>query len=167
VTAWVSERVNRGHELDSFDCGVTALNAWLRRDALRADRQNTARTYVWTQENSTIVRAYYAIAPTTVRKTGVPRSVRGGHTNLPSYLLARLALDQSLQGRGLGAALLLDALRRVDGAVAQAGGRLLVVDAASAAAADLCRHFGFVQIGDSNRCHLRASVIRMLLAQSP
>jgi GNAT superfamily N-acetyltransferase len=82
-------------------------------------------------------------------------------------LLARLALDQSLQGLGLGAALLLDALRRVDGAVARAGGRLLVVDAASAAAADLCRHFGFVQIVDSDRFYLRASVIRTLLAQRP
>jgi predicted N-acetyltransferase YhbS len=60
---------------------------------------------------------------------------------VPAYLLARLALDLSLQGQGLGGELLVDALGRIVAAADVAGGRLIVVDAIDeAAAAFYARH---------------------------
>jgi GNAT superfamily N-acetyltransferase len=162
--AWCSERIGERHDLAGFGCGVPELDAWLKTTALRADRQDTGRTYVWTKDDGAAVAAYYTIAPTTVHRAGISRAAAGGNSQLPSYLLARLALDRSLHGRGLGGALLIDALRRVDRAVAATGGRLLVVDPTDSRAREFYLHFGFVQVVGQERLYLRASTIRALLA---
>jgi ribosomal protein S18 acetylase RimI-like enzyme len=64
------------------------------------------------------------------------------------FLLAKLALDKSLHGRGLGSALLFGALVRMAAAAAQVGGRLVVVDAISEEAAGFYRAHGFKDMRD-------------------
>jgi GNAT superfamily N-acetyltransferase len=159
---WRSERVAEIHDPSKFDSGTPELDLWLRSQALRADRQGTARTYVWTSQGSPLVRAYFSIAPTSVQRAGLPRSASGGHSQIPSYLLAKLALDRRLQGRGLGTELLLDALQRVDAAVSVSGGRLLVVDPAGPQARDFYLHQGFSPITGSDRLFLRTAALRAL-----
>jgi GNAT superfamily N-acetyltransferase len=61
-------------------------------------------------------------------------------------LLARLALDRSLQGQGLGGELLLDALSRAVQASEIAAARLMVVDAIDDSAAAFYEHHGFVLV---------------------
>jgi Acetyltransferase (GNAT) domain len=61
-------------------------------------------------------------------------------------LLARLALDRSLQGQGLGGELLVDALSRAVQASEVAAARLVVVDAIDEAAAAFYEHHGFVAV---------------------
>jgi GNAT superfamily N-acetyltransferase len=61
-------------------------------------------------------------------------------------LLARIALDRSLQGQGLGGELLVDALSRAVQASDVAAARLVVVDAIDEAAAAFYEHHGFVAV---------------------
>lgn len=75
--------------------------------------------------------------------SSLPRSHTDLHMRRPRILLARLALDVSLQGRGLGTDLLLDALSRAAEAAEIVGGRLIVVDAIDADAARFYEHHGF------------------------
>ena len=73
---------------------------------------------------------------------------RGDLNEIPAILLARLALDESLHGTGLGAQLLVDALSRIVGAVEAAGGRYIVVDAIDDRAVAFYEHFGFTRTSD-------------------
>lgn len=127
--------------------------------------QDTARTYVWTDGDDPSTVAYYAIAPTQVRRDGLPRSTSGGHSVIPAFLVARLALDQSLHGQGLGTRVLLDALDHLADAVDRTAGRLVVVDAIDDNAVRFYAHHGFHQIGNTRRLYLRSASLRTVLAQ--
>lgn len=163
MSDWISTRISTDHDLTQFDCGNDVLNAWLHDMALRADAQGTARTAVWTPPDSAAVVAYYALAPTEVRRDGLTRSAHGGITVIPAYLLARLALDRSLQGQGLGTHLLLDAVEAVIAASESGGGRLLIVDAIDEPAAAFYRAHGFTEITGTSRLYARISALKRLL----
>jgi len=139
------------------------LDDWLRGQARRAQEAGTARTYVWTKPDSPDVLAYYSLAPTQVIKVDVPRSLSGGYSTIPGYLLARLALDAGLHGQGLGAELLVDALSRIVEA-AQAGGvRLIVVDAIDEQAKAFYRRHDFIPVEGTMRLYLKAATARTAL----
>lgn len=146
-----SERFRAEHLLDGFDCGESALDDWLIGSALNADRMGTARTFVWSNGEQRVV-AYMSLCPHEVRREGLPAKIGRGSPNvIPAILLARLALDRTLQGEGLGAALLVDAVGRAVDAVRVAGGRLIVIDALHERAAGFYTHFGFVALAASPR----------------
>ncbi len=121
-----------GDRLDQFDCGVPSLDAWLSRYALPAAAAGSARTFVAIDSTQDRVVGYHALAAasieydaatTRLRRRGMPRHP------IPVILLARLAVDRSVQGRGLGAWLLADAMRRATAAAEQLGIPALVVHA--------------------------------------
>lgn len=150
------------HDVEAFDCQVESLNSWLHREARRADKADTARTYVWTKEGDNSVVAYFSIAPTLVAPVDLSRSQAGGYTfPIPGYLLARLALDVRLRGQGLGTDLLVDAVSRMVGAAEAYGGRLIVVDAIDERAAAFYAKHDFVPVkGNPNRLVLKIATAR-------
>lgn len=151
MTRWKTEPLGDHHDLSAFSCGVDSLDIWLRTQAVRASRAATARTYVWTEPGSQTVVAYYAVTPTQIRREELSRSMTGGVSVVPGYLLARLAIDRSLHGRGLGGQLLRDALEVIVAAASQAAGRLIVVDAVDDAAAAFYRHYDFRPVAGNPR----------------
>lgn len=66
-------------------------------------------------------------------------------------VLARLALDRSLHGQGLGGVLLWEALIRVVAATEIVAARLVVVDALHEHAAQFYEHHGFRRIPNTLR----------------
>ena len=76
---------------------------------------------------------------------------RGGPRQVPAVLVARLALDKTLHGQGLGGALLADALTRVVGATQTVAARFVVVDAIDESAAACYEHHGFRRIPETGR----------------
>jgi predicted GNAT family N-acyltransferase len=151
MTLWVSQRLTTDHNLSDFDCGNEVLNDWLKNAAMRAQDADTARTFVWTQKDSLNVVAYYSIAPTQILRSEVSGGQSGGFSVVPAYLLARLALDSSLQHQGLGTDLLIDALETIVMASDTSSGRLIIVDAIDDAAADFYRHHDFVPVKGNER----------------
>jgi GNAT superfamily N-acetyltransferase len=143
-----SARLGDHHNLDEFDCGKAVLNAWLHCQARRADSSGVAHVYVWTPAGEQEVCAYYAICPTEVIRgdAGISGALAGGYSRIPGYLIARLALDASLHGRGYGAQLLLDALDKVVKAAEIGGGRLIVVDAKDDEAYEFYGRFDFTPV---------------------
>lgn len=127
------------------------MDRWLQQHALAAQTRRTARTFVWDTGDSRVV-AYYALAAHLLERDELTtRLGRGGPRQVPAVLLARLALDQTLHGTGLGGALLADALERVLSAAETVAARFVVVDALDARAAGFYEHHGFRSIPNSDR----------------
>jgi len=139
----VVESLSVNHELAGFDCGEELMNSWLRDKALEADRKNTARTFVLVENNK--VLAYYALSAGTVRSSGVPSQLGELPRHpIPVFLLARLAVDRSLQARGIGKALVKDAVKRCLVANRQVAGVCLMVEALNDRVRDFYLKLGFL-----------------------
>jgi GNAT superfamily N-acetyltransferase len=139
------EPLGAHHELDTFRCGEPSLDEWLRRHARNATGQGT-RTHVLLAEAGDDVAGYFAIAPHLLGRGDAPRSVRGAPDRIPAILLAKLALDERLHGRGLGSDLLAHALTTIVAAARAARGRILVVEAIDEAAGAFYRAHDFQEV---------------------
>lgn len=113
----------------SFDCGQPALNQFLQRFALINQKANSSQTYVCC--SSGMVAGFYSLTVGSVEPVSASgRVVRGlARHPVPVMILARLAVDGNHQGKGLGRALLKDALLRTMQAAAIAGIRAMLVHA--------------------------------------
>lgn len=100
-----------GHDLDPFDCGEPALNDWLKQRA-RKNESRFSRTYVVSDGNRVV--AFCCVAAGSVERTAAPGKVRRNAPDaVPVSIIGRLAVDRDYAGRGLGADILSDALRRI------------------------------------------------------
>jgi GNAT superfamily N-acetyltransferase len=131
------------HENDAFSCGEAALDLWLKTRAIKNEQNRASRTYVLA-ENSRIV-GYYALAAGSVSQKITPGNMRRNMPEpIPVMLLARLAVDKSVQGEGIGKALVRDAILRTRQAAEIAGIRAMLVHAMHGRAADFYRSCGFL-----------------------
>ena len=133
------------HNAAEFDCGNDLLNRWLTRYAGQSDRRDTARTFVTTDPRGGVL-GYYTLVAGQLQHEDSTAAVRKGqspHFAIPIAVLARLAVDSSCQGQGLGAALLRDALSRVQIASAEVAVSAVVVHAIDERAATFYARFGF------------------------
>jgi GNAT superfamily N-acetyltransferase len=112
------ERLGAHHDLPAFASGNEELDSWLRRHAVAAQQMDSARTFLLVHRGEGAgnrVAGYFSLTMgSALRAEAPPRLVRG----LPAYpvgmvLLARLAVDRSEQGKGLGALLLAEASARL------------------------------------------------------
>jgi GNAT superfamily N-acetyltransferase len=99
------------HDLSDFDCGEAALNDWLRHRATK-NESRFSRTYVVCDGNRVV--AYCSIAAGAVERGAAPGKVRrNAPDTIPVSVIGRLAVGRSHAGKGLGADILSDALRRI------------------------------------------------------
>jgi GNAT superfamily N-acetyltransferase len=138
-----TERLSRDHDTSRFDCGKTALNDWLALFAWQNQQADAAKTYVACRANQ--VAGYYSLVASSVSRGNAPERIAKGLANHPIgvILLARLALDQTEKGHGLGKALLKDALVRTAQAAEIVGVRALLVHAIDEDARRFYQHFNF------------------------
>lgn len=124
--------LTKEHDLSDFDCGEQVLNEWLIKRAL-GNEGKASRTYV-VSENSKVV-AYYCIATGAVERVDAPGKIRrNAPDTIPIAIIGRLAVNKGHSGRGLGADLLSDAMRRIALISQEIGISAIVVHAKSAAA---------------------------------
>lgn len=142
------ERLRPDHDVSEFASGKHwALDVWLKERAL-ASEGLSARTYVICRAaKPLIVVGYYAISTAMEERQALPsaRLRRGMPHQVPLLLIGRLALAVSVQGHGLGADLLSDAIRRCCAAAEIAGARAIVAHAIDEDAAGFYERHGFVR----------------------
>jgi len=137
--------ITQTHDLTGFGSGQPTLDKWLVERAWANESSGASRTFVTTLKTSSQVVGFYSLAASSVRVAEAPGAVRRNMRDpLPVILLGRLAVDQSMQGCGLGRALLQDCVRRVLAASDVIGIRALLVHALDDQAASFYRHFGFI-----------------------
>jgi GNAT superfamily N-acetyltransferase len=149
--------------LDGFSSGHAELDEWLRRHARTATGHGT-RTYLLIDTDERVV-GYFAVAPHLLSRGEAPtRLARGAPDFIPAVLLAKLALDSSLHGQGMGSELLVHALEVIVEAARRVGGRVVVVDAIDAAARTFYEHHDFESLpGQSNRLVIKLSTVARAL----
>lgn len=99
------------HDCSAFDCGVQALDDWLRQRALR-NESRFSRTYVVCEGNHVV--AYFCISAGVVERAAAPGRIRrNAPDTIPVSILGRLAVSRDHAARGLGADMLADALHRI------------------------------------------------------
>jgi GNAT superfamily N-acetyltransferase len=99
------------HDLSTFDCGEPTLNDWLQQRALK-NESRFSRTYVVCEGNRVV--AYFCISAGAVQRATAPGKVRpNAPDTIPISVIGRLAVSRDHAGKGLGADVLSDALRRI------------------------------------------------------
>jgi GNAT superfamily N-acetyltransferase len=123
------------HDLSAFDCGEPALNDWLRHRALK-NESRFSRTYVVCAGNRVV--GYFCISAGSVERGAAPGKVRrNAPDQIPVSIIGRLAVSLDHAGKGLGADLLSDALRRIALASQSIGIGAVMVQAKD----DAAKHF--------------------------
>ena len=124
------KKLDASHDVDAFDSGKEPLDRFLQRHALINQKAGSAQTYVVCHGEQRVV-GYYSLAVGAVEHADAPGRVGKGLARhpIPVMLLARLAIDRSEHRKGLGKALLKDALLRTAQAADIAGMRALLVHA--------------------------------------
>lgn len=131
------------HRCEFFACGESSLDDWLRRRALINQTTGASRTFVVTDMSGQVL-AYYALAAGAVSHQESPGNIRRNMPDpVPVMVLARLAVDQRLQGQHIGGALLQDALQRAVSVTQNIGVRALLVHALKESARQFYAHYGF------------------------
>lgn len=129
-TLTAPEKLTAAHDLAQFECGEEELDDWLRRRAIRNEDSGASRTYVVCAGRQ--VAGYYALAAGAAAHEFAPGRVRRNMPNpVPVMVIGRLAVDLRFQGRGIGSALLRDAILRTLQAAEIAGIRAILVHALS------------------------------------
>ena len=151
------ERITPEHNVADFTCGVVVLDTWLKERALKNEESGASRTYVICSGGRVV--GYYALAAGSVLNAQAPSAVRrnmpdpsatlpGGRSpgvwrSIPVILLGRLAISKAWQGKGLGKALLRDAVLRTIHASEITGVRALLVHAISEEVKSFYQGLGF------------------------
>jgi GNAT superfamily N-acetyltransferase len=132
----------RDDDLTDFDCGIVALNSWLCNRAQFNHREGASRSYVITCGAK--IAAFYCLAAGSINHLDTPGGIRRNMPDpVPVVIMGRLATDLKFQGRGLGSALVLNAIDRTAALALQIGVRALLVHAKDDVAANFYRKLGF------------------------
>lgn len=157
------------HDISRFSNGVHPwLDQWPRERA-RSSEGLSARTYVaCARDDPARVVGYFSIAAAVEQRNALTSAKlrRGMPEQVPLLLIGRLAVDAQWRARGLGSALLADALRRCLAASEIAGVRGVVAHAIDEAAAAFYERHGFVRSPLGERVMLiTIETVRSLVAE--
>ena len=143
-TRFFIEKLRSDHAIAGFDCGSEELNRFFVRYALSSQRASSSQTWVGLADMSIV--GFYTLSVGQVSHEDSPQRLTKGlaHHPVPIMLLARLAVSNNWQKRGIGAGLLKDAMRRTIQAADIAGIRAFAVHAKDDAAQQFYAHFDFI-----------------------
>ena len=151
------------HDCESFTCGAESLDRYLRTQASQDMRRKANGVFVLSERAAPErILGFYTLCASALSKGEVPESARRLVPRYPlvnATLIGRLAVAREGQGRGLGAILLTDALRRAYASAGTVGSSMIVVDALDERAVAFYVAHGFIRLPDSLRLVLPMSSI--------
>ena len=150
------------HNRNQFDCGVNALNNYLKLMTTQQSARDNSRTYVLEDsEQPGYIVGFYTLTVTPVDMSALPEKLLKKHLNARAGgLIARLAVDKRYSGKGFGEWLLIDALNKLLSASDTVGFPVIIVDAKDGAA-QFYEKFGFTAFKDNpNKLFITVATIR-------
>ena len=158
---------NKGFDRQGFECGVEELDHYLKRIVSQDIRRNSAVCFILHDEGSREILGYYTLSAFSVQFDGLPEIERKAlpkYPQIPATMLGRLAIASSMQGRGIGERLLVDALKRAWKNREVIASWTVIVDAINDSAADFYQRYGFTALGnDRSRLYLPMKEIGKLI----
>jgi GNAT superfamily N-acetyltransferase len=155
VNKWIVEPLSKLHRRDKFTCGKPSLDEFIRLHVSQYEKRRLGKTFVVAEPDETNIVAYYTLAASAITFEHVPVEISKKLPKhpVPVILLARLAIDQSVQGQRLGEYLLLDALFRCHELSGKLGVHAVEVEALDESARQFYEKYGFTPLLD-NPLHL-------------
>jgi GNAT superfamily N-acetyltransferase len=149
---WGETPIGKKHDRETFDCGDADLNLYLKRYARQNHESGGAKCFlaVPTEQPARIL-GFYTLSPASLEYARTPAlAKRGlGRYDVPVFRIGRLAVDQSVQGQGLGGSLLLRAAERCIRVAQEVGGVALLIDAKNDRAAKWYESYGATRLTDA------------------
>jgi ribosomal protein S18 acetylase RimI-like enzyme len=149
---WKEAAIAKLHDRAGFDCGDADLNVYLRKFARQNHESGGAKCFVAAPIGSpTRILGFYTLSPATIEYSRTPAlATKGlGRYDVPMFRLGRLAVGVTVQGRGLGGALLLRAAERCIRVAQDVGGVALLIDAKNERAALWYEAYGALRLKDA------------------
>ncbi len=150
-TDWIIRNLSRADDRSNFDCAEPALNDYIQRFAHQHANKNISQTHVAILKNThEKIIGFYTLSTGNVKFSTFPPSIQ---KKLPKYpvpiiRIGRLAVDNSMQGKGVGASLLKDALQRCLMLSEDVGIFAVVVEAKHKKAKAFYLKYGFREFND-------------------
>lgn len=145
-------RLSADHDRAAFRCGDEALDRYFQTQVTQDIRRRIASCFVAVETAAQQIAGFYTIASTGIPTPDLPPEITRRlprYPTLPAVRIGRLAVDQHFRGRGLGAALLIDAARQTLQSAPAAF--TLLVDAKNDRAVAFYRHHGFLPLASQPR----------------
>jgi len=152
ASVWDEAPITKQHDRASFDCGDADLNQYLQKFARQNHESGGAKCFVAAPaETPARILGFYTLSPASLAYTRTPALAKKGlgRYDVPVFRLGRLAVDTTVQGRGLGGALLLRAAARCIRVAQDVGGVALLIDAKNDRAAAWYESYGALRLADA------------------
>ena len=150
---WEEAPIGKQHDRASFDCGEPPLNLYIARYARQNHESGGAKTFVAAPiDEPSRILGFYSLSPASLDYARTPPVLarRLARHDVPVFRLGRLAVDRTMQGRGLGGALLIAAGKRCMAVAEQVGGVAMLIDAKHEQAARWYESYGAVRLEDAS-----------------
>jgi len=138
--------LNPSHDRRGFQCGVTALDDYIQKQANQDVKRRIRRVFVATSAGRTnTIAGYYTLSSLSIECSLFPEALarKLPRHPIPAALLGRLAVANTAQGQGVGRMLLTDAVKRTLAVSEQIGIHAMIVDAIDERAQQFYQQFGF------------------------
>jgi GNAT superfamily N-acetyltransferase len=145
--------LNHAHNKTGFQCGVEALDRYLKKQARQDIKRRISRVFAATKlDNPNTVIGYYTLSTLSIELNQLPEKLARKLPKhpVPAALIGRLAVSNAAQGQGVGKMLLADAIKRTLAVSDQIAIYAMVVDAIHNNVKGFYEQFGFTCIGDNS-----------------
>jgi len=149
----VIEPLNLTHDRTGFQCGVKALDRYLKKQAKQDIKRRISRVFVATNpDNPKVVIGYYTLSTLSIELNQLPEKLARKLPKhpVPTALIGRLSISNAAQGQGVGKLLLADAIKRTVAVSDQIAIFAMVVDPINDNAKGFYEQFGFTRLSDDS-----------------
>jgi GNAT superfamily N-acetyltransferase len=148
VPRYKIEPLASNHDRTAFSSGVQELDHYIRQQAGQDLKRKLAAVFVLAMENDGIA-GFFTLSARSLSASELPPEIgkKLPRYPLPVTLLGRMAVSQSLQGKGIGKLLLFEALDQALRSSQQVGSWAVVVDA-KVGAREFYLKYGFLPLPD-------------------
>lgn len=145
-----------------FSCGSNELDTYLKLFARQNHKKNIGKTFVALNEERVI--GYYTLSMACVEFVDVPEDYSRGIPRYPAPVakIGRLAVDAQFQGKKIGTALFIDALKKILAAAQTVAAYAVIVDAKNDFAKKFYKGFGFIEYKDDLSLYLPMKTVAKL-----
>ncbi|GAB3356361.1 GNAT family N-acetyltransferase [Arachidicoccus ginsenosidivorans] len=160
------EDLQKKHNRKDFSCGKILLDTYINKQASQDVKRNLSTCFVLVEDTDHIVKGYFTLSSGSIRRQDIPedlaKKLPWGYEDMPTALLGRLAIDNSLKGQRWGERLLLEALERCLGISEMIGTLAVVVDPIDDEAQNFYKKYGFILLPTSGKMFLPIKTIKDL-----
>lgn len=155
--------LEKKYDKSKFTCVYELLDNYIRRQAKQDVNRDLSACFVLIDEND-IVKGYYTLSANSIKRVefseDLVKKLPPSYSELPTILLGRLAIDESIKGNGYGEKILLDALNRSLVISESMGSIAVVVDPIDEKAQNFYSQYGFILLPTSGKMFLPMKTIK-------